>query len=319
MKRREFIVLAGSLLVLPAARAQAKSVKIGILAPLKRPGALPAILKRLGELGFVEGRNLSVELRSTEGVEDRSPQLARELVQAKCDVIIAYGTQEGARALMQATSSVSIVILAIDYDPLEAGIVRSLRRPGGNVTGIYNPNPLLAAKRLELLREVVPRAKRVLALVDSYGAEQLKITRAAAARLNIEIVPITFTGPPYDFEAAFEKGRAAKADALILFTSPAIFERRENISRLVAKSRLPTIVPANIFIDAGLLTYGVNNAKAFERAGDIVASILKGANPGEIAVEQAGVFRMVVNLKVAKALGLKVPQSVLVRATEVIE
>ena len=319
MRRRQFIVLAGSLLVLPAAHAQAKPSRIGILAPIKRPGALPAILKRLGELGFVEGKNLSVELRSTDGVEDRYATLARELVEAKCDLIIAYGALQAARALIQATTSVPIVILALDYDPLEAGIVRSLRRPGGNVTGLYNPSPLLAAKRLELLREMIPGAKRVLALGNSYSAEQLKVTRAAAARLGIEIVPITFTGPPYDFEAAFERGRAAGGDALILFTSPAIFEQRALISRLVEKSRLPTIAPPNIAIDACLLSYGAGSSKAFVRAGDIIASILKGANPGEIGLEQPAVFELVVNLKVAKALGLKIPQSVLLRADRVIE
>lgn len=220
MKRREFILLAGMLPMLPAARAQAKAVKVGVLAPLKRPGALPAVLNRLGQLGFVEGKNLSVELRSTDGVTERTLPLARELVQAKCDLIIAYGFEQGARALMQASASVPIVILALDYDPLEAGIVRNLGRPGGNVTGMYVPNVMLAAKRLEFLRETLPGAKRVLALVDSHSAGQLKAAQTAAAQLGMEIVTAPFTAPPYDFEAAFEKGRAARAEALLLFISP---------------------------------------------------------------------------------------------------
>ena len=318
MKRRDFILLTGSLLVLPAALAKAKSVKIGILTAVKRPGAFPAILKRLGQLGFVEGKNLSVELRSTDGVEDRALPLARELVQAKCDLIIAYRFEQGARALMQASASVPIVILALDYDPLEAGIVRSLGRPGGNVTGMYVPNAMLAAKRLELLRETLPGAKRVLALVDSYSARQLEVAQTAAAQLGMEIVTAPFTAPPYDFEAAFEKGRAARVEALLLFISPVFFEQRARISQLVGTRRLPAMTTTT-GIDNGLMSYGVNTSRTFERAGDIAASILKGANPGDIAIEQAAIFEFVVNLKVAKELGLKIPQSVLLRADRVIE
>ena len=319
MNRREFVALAGSLFASSAPFAQAKPVRIGVLAPLKRQGALPAILKRLGELGFVEGKNLSVEIRSTDGVAERSPALARELVQAGCKLIFAYGSEQEARALMQATASVPIVILAIDYDPLEAGIVKSLGRPGGNVTGIYIPNAMLAAKRLELLRETLPGAKRVLALVDPYTTEQLKVTHKAAAQLGMEIVTAPFTAPPYDFEAAFEKGRAARVAALLLFSSPVFFEQRARISQLVSARRLPAMAVSASYIDSIMMSYGVNNIKTFERAGDMAANILKGANPGDIAVEQAAVFEFVVSLKAAKALGVKIPQAVLLRADRVIE
>ncbi len=218
---------------------------------------------------------------------------------------------------MQATASIPIVILALDYDPLEAGIVRSLGRPGGNVTGMYNPNVMLAAKRLELLRETLPGAKRVLALVDSYSAGQLKVAQTAAAQLGMEIVTAPFAAPPYDFEAAFEKGRAARVEALLLFISPVLFEQRARISQLVGTRRLPAMAPLSI--DNFLMSYGVSASRAFERAGDIAASILKGANPGDLAIEQAAVFELVVNLKVAKELGLKITQSVLLRADRVIE
>ena len=282
-------------------------------------GALAAILKRLGELGFVDGKNLSVEMRSADGVTERFAPLAAELVRAKCDLIIAYGAEVAAKALMQATVSIPIVFLAIDYDPLDAGIVTSLRRPAGNVTGIYIPNTVLAAKRLELLREVLPAAKRILALVDPYSAEQFKVARAAAARLNLEIFVITFAAPPYDLEGAFEKGRAAGVEALSLFISPVFFEQRARISRLVTQYRLPSIGAFPSYVEASFMSYGVTTSKAFERAGDIAASILKGTNPGEIAVEQAGVFEIVINLKVAKTLGIKIPQAVLLRADRVIE
>jgi len=319
VKRRVFVILLGSLLAPSAPFAQAKSARIGVLTPIKRVGpALPAILKRLGELGFVDGKNLSVEILSADGVAGRFPELARELVQARCDLIIAYGAEQGAKALMQVTASVPIVFLALDYDPLGAGIVRSLGRPGGNVTGIYVPNLMLAAKRLELLRETLPGAKRIFALVDSYSTEQLKVTLVAAAQLGIEIVTASFTAPPYDFEAAFEKGRAAGVVALVLFTSPVFFEQRARISQMVSIRRLPAIA-AFPGVDSGLMSYGVNGAKAFERVGDIAASILKGTNPGSIAVEQAAVFEFVVNLKVAKSLGVRIPQSVLLRADRVIE
>ena len=320
MKRREFVVLLGALLAPPAGHAQTRSVRIGVLSPLKLSVALAEILKRLGELGFVDGKNLSVEMRSADGVTERFATLAAELVRAKCDLIIAYGAEAAAKALMQATVSIPIVFLALDYDPLDAGIVPSLRRPAGNVTGMYIPNTVLAAKRLELLREVLPAAKRILALVDPYSAEQFKVTRAAAARLNVEIFAITFAAPPYDLEGAFEKGRAAGVEALSLFVSPVFFEQRARISRLVTQYRLPSISTGPSYLESGFMVgYGANSSKAFERAGDIAASILRGTNPGEIAVEQAGVFEIVINLKVAKTLGIKIPQAVLLRADRMIE
>ncbi len=320
MKRREFVALLGSLLAPAMALAQVRTVRIGVLTPVKAPAALPSILKRLGELGFVEGKNLTVELRSADGAPERFPSLAHDLVEAKCNLIIAYGAESAARALVQATKSVPILIVAIDYDPLQAGLVRSLRRPGGNVTGIFIPNPLLAAKRLELLREVLPGARRILALADSYTTPQLEVTRSAAARLNMEIVTVTFTAPPYDLESAFEKGRLAGVEALLLFTSPVFFEQRARIAELAAVKRLPSVVSSSSWLGAGnMISHGVISSIAFVRAGDIAASILKGANPVEIAIEQAAAFETVINLKVAKALGLRIPQPVLLRADRVIE
>jgi putative ABC transport system substrate-binding protein len=294
-------------------------VRIGVLSPVKQPGALPMIVKRLGDLGFVEGKNLTVELRSSDGVVERFTPLARELVQANCDLIISYGSHQSARALMQATASIPIVILAINYEPVAAGVVASLRRPGGNVTGIYVPTLLLAAKRLQLLREVLPKAKRILFLGDVFTSNELEATRAAASRLDMEVVAAKFVSQPYDIAAALERGRAAGVDALVLPASPVFYVERARVERLVARTRLPTIVAAPAYIDIGFMSYGVDAPQAFGRAAGIAASILKGANPGEIAVEQAAVYEIVVNLKVARAIDLRIPQSVLLQATRVIE
>lgn len=321
MKRRELILgLIGSLAAPIATLAQARQVRIGVLTPVQRPRALPAILKRLAELGFAEGKNLTVDLRSTDGVKDRFPSLARELLQAKCDLIIAYGTEHAAWALIQSKANVPIVILALDYDPVREGIVSSLRRPGKNVTGMYLPQSELTAKRLELLREVLPKAKRILVLADPYTTAQLDAVREAAGRLRVELVVQTFAAPPYDFDAAFASGRKAGVEALLLPTSPVFFEQRARIAELAIAGRLPSIGTTTEWTKAGiLLNYGLDSGRAFARAGDIAASILKGGNPGEIPVEQANVYEVAVNLKTAKALGITIPRSVLLRAEEIIE
>jgi len=321
MKRRELILgLIGSLAAPIATLAQARQMRIGVLSPVQRPRALPAILKRLAELGFVEGKNLTVELRSTDGVKERFASLARELLGAKCDLIIAYGTEHAAWALIESKANVPIVILALDYDPVREGVVSSLRRPGKNVTGMYVPQPELMAKRLELLLEVLPRATRILVLADPYTTAQLDAARDAAGRLRVELVVLTFAALPYDFDSAFEKGRRAGVEALLLPTSPVFFEHRAKIAELALASRLPSMVTNIEWLRAGfLVSYGLDSGRAFARAGDIAARILKGGHPGEIPVEQSNVYEVALNLKTAKALGITIPRLVLLRAEEIIE
>ena len=300
--------------------AQARTVRIGILAPRQDSIYLPAVLKRLGELGYVEGQNLIVDFRSADGVAERFPSLARELIRAKSDLIIAHGPEHSARALLNAKVDVPVVILAVTYDPVKAGIIANLRRPGGNVTGMVLLQPAIAAKRLQLLREIVPKVKRFLVLTDRFTAEQLESVRLAAEQMRVEIVAETFASLPYDLESAFAKGRAAGTEAVVLLGSSAFFDQRTKIFELTRKHQLPSIGIQAGYSEVGhLMSYDVNPATAFVRAGDIAASILKGTKPGDIPVEQPTEFEFVVNMKTAKALGISIPQAILLRANRVIE
>ena len=324
MQRRAFILALGTLLAPSLALAQARTVRIGFLAPRPRPRvvSIPPILKRLAELGYVEGKNLIVEYRSSDGVMERFPSLARELIEAKCDVIIAVGIVQAARALIDEKASVPIVILGITCDPVQAGIVPNLQRPGANITGVHFAASALAAKRLEILSEVVPKAKRYLVLADPQTTEQLEGARQAAQRLQLEVVPITFEKPPYDFESAFEQGRKAKVEALLLPDSAIFLAQRERIGELALKHRMPAAAPAHYFDSAAnglLFGYGANLDRTSARAADIAASILRGKKPGDIPVEQPTEFEFVINLKTVKALGISLPGSVVVRADRVIE
>lgn len=301
------------------ASAQTRTVRIGFLGPRQKSVLTPAVLKRLGELGFVEGKNMIVENRSADGVAERFPALARELIQLKCDLIFAVGAEHPARALLDAKTAIPVVILANDYDPVTAGIVSSLRRPGGNFTGIYVPEPTMAAKRLELIREIVPKVKRFLVLADRFSKHSLEILRKAADQMRLEIVPETFETVPYAFESAFARSRAAGIDAVIVLPSPVFHDNRRRIAELALNHRYAS-VSNGANAEAGLLLgYSANTDKAFARAGDIAARILGGAKPGDIPVEQSTEFELTINLKTARALGIAIPQSIAVRANRVIE
>lgn len=300
--------------------AQQRSIRIGVLVGRQRSSFLPPIVKRFGELGYVEGKNLVLDYRSADGVLERFAPLARALIKAKCDVIFAIGAEQASRALVDAKSPIPVVIIAIDYDPVKSGIVASLRRPGSNVTGVLVSQIELSAKRLEIMREILPAATRYLMLNDATTQDQLDATRQAARKLRLEIIAETFGSPPYDFEAALAKNRTPRVEALIVPSSAHLSDQRARISELAMKYRLPASA-ANLWGDESgfVLHYGADTLKIAARAADIAVSILRGAKPAEIPVEQPTVYNMVINLKTAKALNIKVPQSILLRADRVIE
>lgn len=321
MNRRDTLVTLAALAAAPrTAFAQARAARIGILVGRRNSTYLAPILKRLGELGYAEGRNLVVEYRSADGALERFPPLARELIEAKCDVIFAIGAEQAARALVDARSPIPVVIIASDYDPVKSGIVASLRRPGGNVTGVVVTQIELSAKRLEIMREILPAATRYLMLSDASTKDQLDATRQAARQLRVEIIAETFGSPPYDIEAAFARSRTSRVEALIIPSSAHLSDQRAKLSELAMKHRLPAST-ANYWDDEGafLLRYTANLPKQGARAAEMATSILRGAKPAEIPVEQPTIYEMVINLKTARALGIKMPQSVLVRADRVIE
>lgn len=318
--RRQFVV-GGALgaLGIRNAAAQPRPPRVGMLAPFQKTTLAPFILQRLAELGYREGAGMVLEYRSADGVDDRYPKLARELIDAKCDVIFALGNP-AARAFRGARSPVPVVFIDPDFDPLEAGLVDSLRRPGGNMTGVYSPAPALAVKLFEVALEVLPEASRFLVLVDSYSKDQLAALKKATDARRAQLIVVEYASPPYDFASAFETGQRGRAEAVIGLHSPIWNINRQAIARLIATYRIPAFAALFMQSEPGVLAaFGADSAKLARRVAEFGAQILKGAKPVDIPVEQPKEYELVVNLKTAKALGIKIPYSVLARATKVIE
>jgi putative ABC transport system substrate-binding protein len=259
-----------------------------------------------------------LEHRSADGIAERFPKLARELIDARCDVIFAVGPEQAARALQNAAAPV-VVFLAVDYDPLEKGIITSLSRPDRNTTGLYIPQGLLAAKRLEIMREILPGARRFLVLSDVFSKDLVPAVRSAAAAAGIQLTVIEFDRSPYDFVAAFEAARQAQVDGLIGIPSPVFATRGAEIGALLNQYRLPSGWSASVIPAGFLFGYGEDTLKVSRRAAEVGAKILKGTKPSDIPVEQADEFVLVINATAARSLGVKVPESVLARATKIVQ
>ena len=330
MDRRTFIgSLAGGLLASPlAAEAQqpGKVARIGYLASnlAASPHAPEAFRQGLRDLGYVEGRTIVIEYRDAEGKLERFPALAAELVALKVDVIVAGGGTPAALAAKQVTRTLPIVF-AVVGDPVGSGLVTSLARPGGNLTGLSNVAAELVGKRLEQLRHAVPGVSRVAALWQpgNFPArteeDMVKEAEVTARAMGVRLQFVEARGPE-DFDRAFSDMIRARAGALTVLTSSMFFSERRRLADLVAKNRLPAVYPLREFVDAGgLMSYGADVADLFRRAATYVDKILKGAKPADLPVEQPTKFELVINLKTAKALGLTIPPSLLQRADQVIE
>jgi putative ABC transport system substrate-binding protein len=329
MERRRFIeVIAGGIAVAPfAAEAQqaAKIARIGYLAGnlAANPHLIEAFRQGLRDLGYVEGRNVVIEYRSAEGKFERLPALAAELVALKVDVILAGGTLQ-ALAAKQATRTLPIVFAGA-ADPVASGLVTSLARPGGNVTGLSLLAPELIGKCLEQLKQAVPGVTRVAVLWQPGGhgerteQDMLKEAEVAARALGVRLQFVEARGPA-DLDRPFSDMTRARAGALTALPSSMFITERRRLVDLAAKNRLPTVYPWREFVDAGgLMAYGPNNADLFRRAATYVDKILKGAKPADLPVEQPTKFELVINVKTAKALGLTIPPSLLGRADEIIQ
>jgi putative ABC transport system substrate-binding protein len=268
------------------------------------------------ELGYVEGRTIAFELRSADGRADRLPQLAAELVRLKVDVIVT-ASPPGVRAAKQATTTIPIVI-CVD-DAVEQGFVASLARPGGNVTGTSSLNTELSAKRLQLLKEAFPAVSRVAVLREAVGgASSVRATMAAARSLGVQLQVFELRDPN-ELESAFSAMAKDRAEALSVLQGPMIDSHQLRIVQLATRARLPAIFPDDVFVDAGgLMSYGPSLPDMYRRAAVYVDRILKGARAGDLPVEQPTRFRLAINLRSARALGLTVPQSLLIRADHVI-
>ncbi len=322
------IALALGILLAPlVAEAQqvAKVPRIGYLTGSRaaNPHLTEAFRQGLRDLGYVEGRNVVIEYRDAEGKYDRFPALAADLVALKVDVIVVTNTP-AALAAKQATRTIPIVLAWVG-DPVGSGLVTSLARPGGNVTGLSFLVPELVGKRLELLKQAVPGVSRVAALwhpgdyPERTEKDILKEADVAARALGVRLQVVEARGPE-DFDRAFSDMTRARADAVTVQSTNIFIIEKRRLVDLAAKNRLPAMYIAREFVDAGgLMSYAPNVADVFRHAATYVDKILKGAKPADLPVEQPTKFELVVNLKTAKALGLTIPQSVLIRADEVIQ
>jgi putative ABC transport system substrate-binding protein len=319
--RRQFLLASALCAMAPEALAQTRQVKVGILLARHPSFYGPGIVERLRELGYREGQGMTLLQRSADGVAEKFPALARELVDAKCDVIFAVGPEHPVRALQNAAAP-AVVFLAVDYDPVERGIVTNFRKPDRNTTGVFIPQPALAVKRLQLLREIVPSARRVLVFSDTFCKDQLQAVRSAGEAAGLQMTVIDFSKPPYDFTAAFEKAREAQVEGMVGLTSPVFATRAKEIGALLVKHRLPGVgwSVESLLMGAGfLIGYGDSPGKVSRRAGEIGARILKGAKPADIPVEQADEFELFIDAKIAQALGVRIPESVRARATHIMQ
>jgi putative ABC transport system substrate-binding protein len=305
------------------AQAPARLRRIGLLSPNSPSDAAPwqqAFRLGLRDLGWVEGKNISIDYRYAEGKSDRLRDLAAELVRLRVDIIVVSAATD-ALAAQKATRTIPIVV-ASTGDPVAEGLVESLARPGGNITGLSQMVPELGGKRLELLKEIVPKLSRVAVLWNPQGVASTlnwKELQSPARQLDVQLHSLEVRSPK-DLDQAFEEATRARAGALFVMPDPVLTANLKRIVGRAAKSRLPSIFHRSEFADAGgLVTYGADRADLYRRAATYVDKILKGAKPGDLPIDRATKFELVVNLKTARALGLTIPQSVLRRADRVIE
>ena len=322
------VVFSFGLLAAPlAADAQraGKVPRIGFLVAASASDSayarlIEAFRQGLRDLGYVEGRNIFIEYRYAGEKYEQLAALAAELVRLKVDVIVSHGTP-GPSAAKQATSTIPIVMTGAG-DPVGSGLVASLAQPGGNVTGLSLLAPELGGKRLQLLKELLPGLSRVAVVwnaANPYASLVMRETEAAATTLGVQLQSLVVRGPE-DFEGVLAAATRGRAGALIAVEDPLTITKRTQIVDFAAKSRLPAIYGVKEFVDVGgLMSYGAHLADLYRRAATYVDKILKGAKPADLPVQQPTRFEFVINLKTAKALGLTIPQSVLIRADQVIE
>jgi len=312
-----------------AAEQSSKMASVGVLMLAAGPQdtVVEAFRGGLRELGYVEGRDIRIEPRSALGNIELLPQLTQELVRLRVDVIVV-GAIAPARAAREASNTVPIVMAFYDYDPVAAGLIDSFSHPGGNLTGVFGRQSELVGKRIELLRDLLPRLSRVAVLWDaSSGVESRhEVSRmqreelepvARAAGVKLQLIEVR---APYDFQAAFKAAKAKKAEAVMVLFSPVCYSApwRARLAQAALAARMPTIFQDRDNVEAGgLISYGGDVANTWGRAAYFVDRVLKGAKPQDLPVEQVSKFKLAVNLKTAKALGLTIPESILLRADEV--
>jgi len=326
MNRRKLLIALGAgALGAPFAsfaQQQVKVRRIGFLGAISASGyasQVEGFRSGLRDFGYVEGKNLVVEYRWAEGQYERLPELVAELIRSKVEVIVTHGTP-GTRAAKQATTTIPIVMATV-ADPVATGIVVSFARPGGNITGSTFSSPELNAKRLDLLKEVMPQITQAAIILNPNNpliATHIKETGIVAKALKVGLQRFEVRGPD-EFEATISSVAKARINAVVVSEDPVLIANVARIAVLATKQRLATAGNREFADAGGLIGYGVNFPAIFRRAAYFVDRILKGARPGDIPVEQATRFELIVNQKTARVLGIKIPQSILIRADRVIE
>ncbi len=323
MERRTFVIVATlNLLGTGASWAQesAKNSRVGIITGGGNPRSAAffvAFEERLRELGWVDGKNLSVDFETGESPAQLSA-IATRMVQQRADVIVAVGPELSLKAASEATHAIPIVSIALNYDPVAKGYVSSLARPGRNITGIFVRNPEVGPKQLELLRQAVPRANRVGVLWTDFSVDQIAPLDAVASRLGVRLEKVKLA-PPYDIEAAFASMKAQRVDAVLAVGDPVTYRARVRIAKAGLERGVP-VVGGLPYVEAGaLIGFGADLNAALRSGAEYVDKILRGAKAADMPIEQPTKFRLIVNLKTARALGITIPQSLLLRADDVIQ
>jgi putative ABC transport system substrate-binding protein len=325
MRRREFITLLGTAATWPvAARAEARVSRIGIMgvarsSPETRP-AYDAFFAELRAQGFVEGDNLVVIMRWIDEDISAPSAAATEFIDAKVEVIVVEASEIGLKAAIAKTQNIPIVMYANNYDPIERGYVKSLRSPGGNITGVFTRQLELAEKQVELLTQAFPKARGLAMLWNADSSDQLNAAKRRAEMLGLKVTSLYLQQFPDDIDPAFEAIKASGAEMLQVLSSPVFARYRTRIIELATQNHLPTMFIFKAYVTAGgLISYGASRAENIRLLARYVVKILKGAKPGDLPVEQPTKYELVINLKTAQTIGADIPTALLLRADEVIE
>jgi len=323
MRRRDFLKrVAGSAVIWPlTARAQQPAVtRVGVVTIQPRMAApYDALDQRLRELGYIEGQNLILDFVNPEKQTGGNTGAVQELLRRKVDIIIAI--YEGTlKAALAATTTVPIVMIAVEYNPLALGYVKSLARPGGNVTGVHVQQIELAKKRIELLTQALPSVHAATVFWESVSEEQWKAMRSAAATFGLQLANVELRDQPYEYDKALTQVPPDYRSIVIFATSPVFFRDRQRLADFALRQKIATVFGLREWVDAGgLFSYGVNFPVLYRRVAEFIDLIAKGARPADLPVEQPTKFELILNLKTAKAIGVTISPAILVRADEVIE
>ncbi|MFN0318276.1 MAG: ABC transporter substrate-binding protein [Burkholderiales bacterium] len=321
MRRRQFIAVAAWVMAVPAWAQEASKVPVvGVLVThaALTDGVFTALREGLRQYGYEDGKNIKLDIVTAEGRMDRLQGIADEFVRKQVDIIVCPN-EPATRAALKATTTIPLVMVGFAADPVALGLVASMGRPKGNVTGLHSLPAGLDAKRLEILKEAVPNLSRVAVLWEApFGNKLLEEVQSAGKSLGTKIVPIEVRGE-HSLASAFTTAKQKSARGVLLVWTPTFWVHRDRIATLALKARLPMIAAYGTEGEDALISYGTDTLKSFRRAGYYIHRLLTGSKPSDLPIEEISTFKMKINMKTAKILGIKFPQSILVRAEDVVE